>query len=503
MKSAFSAIAIKFVLVFVLIGVVSVDLGAQTSWNRVDRTSTMENGMRIQPYGSYAEFALDMLLNQIGGRGLDISVDPDQYIVGPGDQFGISFVSGDIGDIHCRVGLDGGLFIKSVGSIDVSGLTLGEAIESLGAAISKNFSGAGYNVQLTDFRFIRLNIIGQVARPGLYYVPAIWRASEAIDLAGGVTSEASLRRIRLMAGDRQFPVDLVRFDAVGDDAANPMVCDGRTLMIPGRLETDQYISISGLVNQPGMFTAVDGDKLSDYMAYARGVRGDLTDMTILISSTDGKITNRLDGADKAALDFIPAPGDNISLVWKEGRQRFGYATIMGEVARPGQYPLENKNFSLRNLLELCGGITAGGCGDMIRIYRLMPETPMTDYSMDQTLSPGDERVSGRQLLSYNPRHPLDFSELTLQDGDSIYIPAATGMVAVTGAVVSPGLIGFQPGKSVDYYLDRAGGLGFDADRARMVVVNPATGGGISAEKAGELFDGETLFVPRKDDGTKP
>jgi protein involved in polysaccharide export with SLBB domain len=503
MKSAFSGIAIKFLLVFVLIGAVTVDLGAQTSRNQVDLTASVDNGNRIQRYGSYAEFALDMLLNQIGNRGLDISIDPDQYIVGPGDQFGISFVSGDIGDIHCRVGLDGELFIKSVGSINVSGLTLGEAIERLGTAISKNFSGGGYNVQLTDFRFIRLNIIGQVAQPGLYYVPAIWRASEAIDLAGGVTPEASNRRIRLLTGNHEYPVDLVRFGAVGDDAANPMVCDGRTLIIPGRQESDQYISISGLVNKPGMFMAVDGDKLSDLLAYSHGVRGDRADMMILISSAAGKVTNRLDGADEAALDFVPTPGDNLSLVWKDGHQRFGYAMIMGEVARPGQYPLENKNFSLQSLLGLCGGITADGCGDMIRIYRLIPEAPMTEYSAHQTSNSQLERDTRRQLLSYNPRHPLDFSELILKDGDSVYIPAATGMVAVTGAVVSPGLVSFQPGKSVDYYLDRAGGLGFDADRARMVVVNPATGGGISAEKAGELFDGETLFVPRKENGIKP
>jgi len=37
----------------------------------------------------------------------------------------------------------------------------------------------------------------------------------------------------------------------------------------------------------------------------------------------------------------------------------------------------------------------------------------------------------------------------------------------------------------------------------MVVINPITGAAIEASGAGELFDGEILFVPRKEAVIKP
>jgi protein involved in polysaccharide export with SLBB domain len=120
--------------------------------------------------------------------------------------------------------------------------------------------------------------------------------------------------------------------------------------------------------------------------------------------------------------------------------------------------------------------------------------------MSKTLA-SSQNGGRRSLISFNPRQPQDYSAIELVDGDSLFVPRASNMVTVMGAVVSPGLVPFQQGKTVDYYLNRAGGLGYDADRDRMVVVNPITGGEMTAHEAGELFDGEILFVPVKESKT--
>lgn len=461
---------------------------------------------------SSAEFALDMFLNRMQGRGLDVAIDPDDYIIGSGDFFGIYFVSGDIDDISCRVNPEGRLFIKSVGSIEVGGLTLGQAIDKITGSVEKNYTGTGFEVSMTDFRFTRINVIGEVAHPGIYYVPAVWRASEIIDLAGGLTPKASMRHIVLQSVSKQYPVDLVRFRAIGDNRVNPMMCKGNTLQIPQRQSSDKYISVAGQVSAPGVFETTEGDRLADYLAYARGADGDPADLMVVISSENGTVTKQMACSDPSLSDYKPTPGDNVALVWKEGHEDYGHVIVMGAVTRPGRYPIDGPDFSLSDLLSRCGGISPRGSVDRIRIYRktanledaeLMNRVSAEFSSLDRSYTSNADGSSGYSILSHNPRQSTDPSQLMLVNGDSLFVPVVTGIVSVSGAVVSPGLVRFNEGKDVEYYLKQAGGLGIDADRARIVVIDPVTGGGIGADKAGQLYDGEMLYVPRKEYGTKP
>lgn len=478
----------------------------------VDLTNGMAgnnpDGMRLLlPYQSYAQYALDMVLRYQSGF-IGSVVDPDEYIVGPGDRFIISFVAGDIGDIGCQVSFSGEIFMKSVGSIDLTGKTLRESQEAMRQAVETRYTGSDFVVQMTAFRFIPIHVIGEVTAPGIYYAPALWRVSEVIDLAGGLTPQALSRKITLRGGGNTLSVDLVRFNAVGDKAANPMVCAGNTIMVPNRNQCDEFVAVAGQVNRPGVFAAVTGDRIADYLTYAGGAAGNLADMTISISNSENATPLTLDGADKATMDHHPEPGDNITVAWREGAAHRGDVLIFGAVASPGRYPVKDSKFTFSDLLQLCGGIAEKGCQDLIQIYRLnrnMAATPAPVNTYNDRKIWTDENAAEtlRTRLSLDPRHPADLSGLRVMDGDSIFIPFATGMITVTGAVASPGLVNYRQGESVDYYLEAAGGLGFDADKGRMVVYNPSTGGEISANAAGRLFDGEVLYVPRKENIDKP
>ncbi len=513
MKISFWAIAACFLLAVLIVISIPIPLSAQGSRSESTDFSRSEIGYMEKPYRSYAEYALDLILRRTQNHGLGVSIDPQEYIVGPGDEFTIYFVSGDIPNIVCRIGIGGKLFIKSVGSLEVSGITLQDAVEEIRTAVRKNFTNTDFDIQLTDFRLVQINVIGEVMQPGIYYAPAVWRVSEVLDLTGGLTPEASNRKIELRGASGEFPVDLLRFSATGDKKANPFINKGRTIAVPSHTETDDYVTISGLVNRPRIVEVSGGDHLADYIAYARGTSGDLQDMTISVSSRNESEVRRMDGADPKVLDFVPSPGDNIVLAWKEGKQKFGTVTILGEVTHPGKYSIASGQFNLNDLLSQCGGFTADGCSEMIQIYRLIPDY-VSGASIENlnegSLPVGSSNFSGSRRdgfaynkVSFNPRGSMDLSQFMLTDGDSLFIPRATGMVSVTGAVASPGLIHFRKGKNVDFYLKEAGGLGFDADEHRMVVYNPHTGGRISADEAGELFDSEILFVPRKETGTKP
>jgi protein involved in polysaccharide export with SLBB domain len=473
-------------------------------------TSTAAGERSASPLSVYSTLLSGMNLQQFYNRFLDAYIDPSQYIVGPGDGFTIFFTPSDIADISCEINSDGSLFIKSVGHITLANVSLKEALDKIRSEVGRVYAKSDYTVQMTTFRINRINIIGEVVQPGIYYAPAIWRASEVLGLAGGLTPQASLRQIKLTGYGADNPVDLVRFSVLGDRQCNPMACRGNLLTVPNRRDITGFVAVAGVVDKPGIFEYVPGDRLSDLIAYCGGALGSLDDIEAMVSD-GGTEAVRLDGASTAFAAYEPKPGDHIRLAWKKDRRQFGTVVVAGAVMQPGRYPLTRENLLLKDLLQLCGGVSEDAFPELTQVYRrdLGGASRATTALLDQSESPADEVPGlapdgGSRLtrLSLNPRLPRDPGDIPLMDGDSVFIPKTTGMVMVSGAVASPGLVPYRRGEGVEYYLRQAGGLGFDGDRGRMVVVNTLTGGTISAAEAGTLFDGEILYVPRKESPAK-
>lgn len=114
-------------------------------------------------------------------------------------------------------------------------------------------------------------------------------------------------------------------------------------------------------------------------------------------------------------------------------------TVLGEVVKPGRYPISRPT-SVAELIAAAGGIAAKGS---------------TLVTVTQTSADGQPR-----------RQDVETSELTgngaantilLRAGDSIYVPGAP-MVYVYGEVKQPGAYPLQPGMTVLQALAVGGGL---------------------------------------------
>ena len=60
-------------------------------------------------------------------QSLESTISPDEYILGPGDELGISIIMGENLTLPTKITPTGDLFIPSVGLVNVSGQTLDEA----------------------------------------------------------------------------------------------------------------------------------------------------------------------------------------------------------------------------------------------------------------------------------------------------------------------------------------------------------------------------------------
>ena len=108
------------------------------------------------------------------------------------------------------------------------------------------------------------------------------------------------------------------------------------------------------------------------------------------------------------------------------------------------------------------------------------------------------------LISSNPAQ-----NITLHDGDVIYMPKLLNTVTIVGQVLNPVTVPHKVGASFDYYLKLAGGVKKEADKSKIYVVQP---NGVSLRRKNgfqfpvlpfmpferdDILPGGTLIVPRQ------
>jgi protein involved in polysaccharide export with SLBB domain len=91
----------------------------------------------------------------------------------------------------------------------------------------------------------------------------------------------------------------------------------------------------------------------------------------------------------------------------------------------------------------------------------------------------------------------------LAGGDSIYIPEYNPIVMVQGAVNSPGAVPYQPGKTLDWYVDAAGGYTQTSDTRHAYVTQPngkrqgVKRRTVLADEVPKPQSGAIIFVPTR------
>lgn len=118
------------------------------------------------------------------------------------------------------------------------------------------------------------------------------------------------------------------------------------------------------------------------------------------------------------------------------------------------------------------------------------------------------KATGRVVLALraNDDSLAALPKLALEDGDRIVIPARPATVNVIGAVYQDSSLLYEPNRSVDYYLRRAGGGTRESDIKRVFVIR--ANGSVIARPSGSswyhssfsdlrLMPGDTVVVPER------
>jgi protein involved in polysaccharide export with SLBB domain len=191
------------------------------------------------------------------------------------------------------------------------------------------------------------------------------------------------------------------------------------------------------------------------------------------------------------------------------------ATVMGEVARPGVYPIVEGRHHLSDLMASAGGFLPGADLSSIRINRRSPNTAERDPELDRLLRLSRNELTNTEfevlrtkLADLKEDFRVDWNrlvadkanlDLILRDGDVIRVERLVRSIRVDGEVKRPGILVYEPGLGVDDYVRQAGGYTDRAWKKRVRVTRSVTGQTMLAKGVETLDPGDLIYVPEKRD----
>ena len=313
--------------------------------------------------------------------------------------------------------------------------------------------------------------------------------------------------------------DLVKFFATKVDRWNPYLREGDVIVVPRNDFTRNVVAIYGEVNAPGRYEYVEGDSIKDVLRIAYGFTRSAVIDSAEFSRLDmtGQIMSRraLDAGailSGIAPDVSMRPGDRIVVRGKPDMRADYRVKIAGEVLFPGTYPITRSASRLSDVVQAAGGFTqfaSLGSSVVLRqsvqpreiaIERLEsirggvpPEDTLYFYlETDLRIRKEAVNVDFRKLFVQKD----STEDIILQDEDHIVITSLKRTIYVFGQVVSPGNVGFIPGQSVQYYVDRAGGFTERARTGDVKVVKARTRQWLSPKET-TVEEGDYVWVPKE------
>ncbi len=408
-------------------------------------------------------------------RYFDRPVDPDLYLMRPGDELRVTFIDAQLPSLTLTLDPEVRVIDRTLGVFSLAGKTLAQASAELREVLSKLYHVDQIIISVTAPRKVGVQVSGAVNRPGLYVVYTSQRVSEAVDSAGGLRSDASHRFISLRGGPLDVAVDLDRAFYLGEDSQNSPLYAGYTVYVPSR--RDQVVNVVGEVNTPREIELVTGDSVGTLLRLAGGLRATADPSKIVI----------LRGAKELpAAENSPQAGDIIVVPVREDRFTSEGLVVFGSVNRPGRYDFQDGE-TLRSLIDRAGGFAADAAPDGMTIFRQAAQTEDRRYS--------GVRFPIGNLLTRDGK----IGDVAIKPLDSIFVPAAIGLVRISGDVRNPGTYPFTANQPASFYIAAAGGLLPTAEKSRVNIFKRISR--ITGEYPPEaiVHDGDEVIVPRREE----
>lgn len=385
---------------------------------------------------------------------------PANYRLGPGDEVIIDIWGTNEETIRQTISPDGLINIPNIGIVNLNGMTVKEADSylrrKLGTIYSLDGEEAQSDVKLTlgNIRTIQVNVMGEVAVPGTYYLSSLSNLYHALYRAGGVSELGSLRDIRLIRGGKEIAkVDVYDFILNGSTPEGITLQEGDIVTVPAY---GSLVDISGNVKRPMVYELRKGETLADLIGYAGDFASDAYTKNVRVTRQNGR-EFEVFTVDAPQFDtFVLMDGDAVSV----GAMLDRYANrleVKGAVYRPGVYQLGDDVKTVKELIAKAEGLKGDAFTNRALIHREREDLTLEVIPVDV-----------KAIM--NGSAP----DISLKKNDVLYIPSIhdlndLGTITVGGEVARPGSFVFADNMTIEDAIMQAGGLLESASTAKIDV----------------------------------
>jgi len=161
---------------------------------------------------------------------------PSGYRLSVDDQIAVDVFGEDDLRTAARINAEGAVSLPLLGSVNLSGLTLNQAVARLTELYGRDYLvNPKVNVMLISYAKRRFTVLGQVNRPGSYEMPEGSPSGidllEAVAIAGGYTRIAAPERISVKRRDQVVRVDAKKIARRGGSESGFRVEPGDTITV--------------------------------------------------------------------------------------------------------------------------------------------------------------------------------------------------------------------------------------------------------------------------------
>ena len=421
---------------------------------------------------------------------------PVNYVLGPGDEVIIDIWGTNQATIRRTISQDGTINIPDVGMVNLNGMTIKQADAYMKRKLGQIYSVYGDNAKseikltLGNIRTIQVNMMGEVANPGTYYLSSLSNIYHALHRAGGVSRLGSLREIQLIRKGKVIAtIDIYDFIREGkmDDT---ILEEGDIINVP---TYDIIVDIAGNVKRPMSYELKKGETIADLIDYAAGFSGDAYTKNIRMIRRNGSEYQifTVNEPDYAEFELVEGDALTVGAMLDRFENRI---EIKGAVYRPGTYELGDEIATVKELIEKAEGLKGDAFTNRALITREREDLTLEMLPVD----------IGAIMAGTSP-------DVELVKNDILYIPSIhdlkdLGAIGIFGEVAKPGEYVYADNITLEDAIMLAGGLLESASTINIEVTrrlkNP-TATEQSAEigevytfafKDGYVIDGEVGFV---------
>lgn len=385
----------------------------------------------------------------------------------------------------------------------------------------------------------RVFVSGAVFKPGAYSLEKGMEVNDLIKKAQGLkedafTGVANMVRLKedytkeyltldlrdVLTGKSKVELrreDSLHVESVLDLKDTTLVTINGPVKIPGKYRYEDSLSLKGLILKAGgllenatTLKIEVGRRISNIQV---GTKGAPTS-EILTIDIDKNLTDK-------GKEIILRPFDVVSIKQDPSKVKQVTVEIKGEVAFAGSYTLENPEEKLSSIIKRAGGLLpyADIYGAKLVRKKLALDTAFIKRltlsnldlnSIDKDKSDTSKLIEIDQLNSKTTEVALELDkvlsrpgseeDVTLQDEDQIIIPRFVNTVGISGEVLKPVTVQFEPGRGFGSYISAAGGFNRNAYKKRVFVVYPngrsaSTKSFLGMRIYPKVTPGSAIFVP--------